>query len=138
MESSLTKSEMDAVLQLIQLSGNTAHNFQVFWVNFNPQRKGQIGDEIITVEDDEEKDENREESVGETSSYSSAINNTQEKAVLSEDDEALPRRRKKSRSIADIYTETRPSIKNRRGRKRHKVRVFLGEWLIISWDFYYS
>ncbi|KAI3448297.1 hypothetical protein Pfo_004962, partial [Paulownia fortunei] len=110
MESSLTQLEMDAVLQLIHLSGNSAHDFQVFWVNF-PGEKDEVREEI---RQEEEEEENREESVGETS-LSSVINPEK----LSEE-EALPRRRKKLRPIADIYRKTQPLIKNL-GHKRPKI-----------------
>lgn len=100
MESSLTQLEMDAVLQLIQLRGNSADDSQVFWVNL-AGKKEKVGEEIKQ----EEEEENREESVGETSS-SSVIN--PEKSL----EEALPRRRKKFLPIADIYRKTQPLIKN--------------------------
>ncbi|KAL7125094.1 hypothetical protein ABFS83_14G092500 [Erythranthe nasuta] len=115
MESRLTQSEMDAVLQLIQLSGNSGgdHDFHVFWVNI-PAAGGGGKREIKLLEEEE-----REESVGETSW------SNQEK--LSEDDdddddeEALPRRRRKIRSIVDIYRKTPPFIKNNRLHKRPKI-----------------
>ncbi|GFP87101.1 hypothetical protein PHJA_000853900 [Phtheirospermum japonicum] len=96
MESTLTQLEMDAVFQLIQLSGNSSCDFQVFWVKINGEK------------------ENREESVGETSSSSLIV---QEKALS---EEALPRRRKKWRQIVDIYAKSQPLIKStiNRGQKR--------------------
>lgn len=93
MESRLTELEMDAVLQLIQLSGNSADDFQLFWVNFPAKTE----------------DQNKEESVGETSS--SAVINPAEEAFL-------PRRRKKFLPISDIYRKSQPLINNRT-HKRH-------------------
>ncbi|KAL8540660.1 hypothetical protein ACS0TY_002052 [Phlomoides rotata] len=101
MESSLTESEMDAILQLIQLSGSSADDFHLLWVNF-PAKK----EEIKQVEE-----ENREESVGETSS--SAVINPEKSA-----EEALPRRRRKFLPISDIYRKSQPSINNRTQKRR--------------------
>ncbi|KAL3635286.1 hypothetical protein CASFOL_019833 [Castilleja foliolosa] len=87
MESTLTQLEMDAVLQLIHLSGNTSFDFRVFWVKIHGEKE-----ELI---------ENREEEiVGQTTSSSVVV---QEKALL---EEALPRRRKKWRQIVDIYAKS--------------------------------
>ncbi|KAG6433029.1 hypothetical protein SASPL_104634 [Salvia splendens] len=84
MESRLTRLEMDAVAQLIQLSsGDSAPDFHVLWLEL-------------------EIKENREaESVG------VVIN--PEKFL----EEALPRRRKRLLPIADIYRNTKPLITNR-------------------------
>ncbi|PIN05163.1 hypothetical protein CDL12_22296 [Handroanthus impetiginosus] len=99
MESSLTKLEIDAVLQLIQLSGNSADDFHVFWVDVCGE-KDEEKEEIV----EEDEDENKEESVGES------WNNLDKLAA----EEALPRRRKKLRPIVDIYRETQPLIGNKR------------------------
>ncbi|KAL0335173.1 UNVERIFIED_CONTAM: hypothetical protein Sradi_4729200 [Sesamum radiatum] len=88
MESSLTDQEIDAVLQLIQLSGASPADFRVFWVNFPAER-------------DEE-----EGSAGESLSSSSI---GEEKCS---DEEALPRRKTKYGSLLHIYTKTRPLINN--------------------------
>ncbi|KAG8368727.1 hypothetical protein BUALT_Bualt15G0076000 [Buddleja alternifolia] len=97
MESRLTKLEIDAVLQLIQLSGKLTDDFEVFWVNF------------------EAKKEEEEESsvVGESSSaiLSWSLINNPEKSCL--DDEALPRRKPKFGSLIDIYRKTSPFMNNR-------------------------
>ncbi|KAL2254377.1 UNVERIFIED_CONTAM: hypothetical protein Sindi_0232400 [Sesamum indicum] len=93
MESSLTDLEIDAVLQLIQLSGASPADFRVFWVNFQPER------------DEEEEEEGG--SAGEVLSSSSI---GEEKCS---DEEALPRRKTKYGSLLDIYTKTRPLINNR-------------------------
>lgn len=99
MESSLTPLEMDAVLQLIQLSGgDSAADFQIYWLKFAAEKE--------EIKQQVEGEENREESVGETSS-SSVIN--PEKLL----EEALPRRRKRVLPIADIYRRTKPLINNR-------------------------
>ncbi|KAL8027442.1 hypothetical protein ABFX02_14G095300 [Erythranthe guttata] len=117
MESRLTQSEMDAVLQLIQLSGNSGgdsggdHDFHVFWMNI-PAAGGGGGKRDIKLEEEEE----REESVGETS-----WSNQEKLSEDDDDDEALPRRRRKIRSIVDIYRKTRPFIKNNRLYKRPKI-----------------
>ncbi|KAL7082419.1 hypothetical protein ACP275_14G097500 [Erythranthe tilingii] len=114
MESRLTQSEMDAVLQLIQLSGNSGgdDDFHVFWVNI-PAAGGGGGKREIKLEEEEEE---REESVGETS-----WSNQEKLSEDDDDDEALPRRRTKIRSIVDIYRKTRPFIKNNRLYKRPKI-----------------
>ncbi|KAG8368730.1 hypothetical protein BUALT_Bualt15G0076400 [Buddleja alternifolia] len=98
MESSLTKLEIDAVLQLIQLSGGSVDDFEVFWVNFEAKK-------------------NEEESVGESSSalLSWSLINNPEKSCL--DDEALPRRKPKFGSLIDIYRKTPPFINNRAQKK---------------------
>ncbi|KAL0384529.1 UNVERIFIED_CONTAM: hypothetical protein Sradi_2847200 [Sesamum radiatum] len=90
MESSLTDLEIDAVMQLIQLSGASPTDFRVFWVNFSAER-----------------DEEEEGSAGEALSSSSI---GEEKCS---DEEALPRRKTKYGSLLDIYTKTRPLINNR-------------------------
>lgn len=107
MESSLTQQEMDAVLQLIQLSGgggggDSAADFRVFWVDFPAEKEGKV------------MEESREESVGETTSSSGVIN--PEKFL----EEALPRRRKRVLALADIYRKTAPLIENRT-LKRSKI-----------------
>ncbi|KAL1544399.1 hypothetical protein AAHA92_21256 [Salvia divinorum] len=99
MELRLTQLEMDAVVQLLQLSsGDSAADCHLLWVEI----KRQV-----------EREENREESVGEASS-SSAIN--PEKLL----EEALPRRKKRVLPIADIYRKTAPLINNRT-LKRSKI-----------------
>ncbi|KAI3445676.1 hypothetical protein Pfo_002341 [Paulownia fortunei] len=87
MEPNLTEPEMDAALQLIQLSGDSAESG---------------GGAAKTVE------QNREESIGDSNEISSAIKIT---GV-----EALPRRTKRFRSIDDLYRVTRP-ISKKQGKK---------------------
>lgn len=102
MESSLTQVEMDAVMQLIQLSsGDSKADFHLFWLDFP------------AAETTKQKQLEREESVGETSS-SSVVN--PEKSL----EEALPRRRKRVLPLADIYRKTAPLINNRT-LKRSKI-----------------
>ncbi|GFP93859.1 hypothetical protein PHJA_001530200 [Phtheirospermum japonicum] len=87
METHLTEPEMDAALQLIQLSGDSA---------------GTGGGAARTAE------QSREESVGDSPEISS---NMKFRELA-----ALPRRKKRFRSIDDIYSITRPLI-NKRGKK---------------------
>lgn len=87
MESDLTEPEMDAALQLIQLSGDSAETG---------------GGAAKTVE------QNPEESVGDSHEISS---NMKIREL-----EALPRRKKRFRLIEDVYSVTRPVIK-KRGKK---------------------
>ncbi|KAG6417392.1 hypothetical protein SASPL_119548 [Salvia splendens] len=101
-ESSLTQLEMDAVLQLIQLSSGdseSAADFHLLWLDFPKEIKQRVAEEEIG-----------EESVGETTtttdSSSSVIN--PEKLL----EEALPRRRKRVLPLADIYRKTAPIISN--------------------------
>ncbi|KAL3638134.1 hypothetical protein CASFOL_018004 [Castilleja foliolosa] len=86
-ETQITEPEMDAALQLIQLSGDST---------------GTGGGAPRTAE------QNREESVGDSPEISS---NMKYREL-----DALPRRRKRFRSIDDIYSITRPLI-NKRGKK---------------------
>ncbi|GER24710.1 hypothetical protein STAS_00253 [Striga asiatica] len=84
MEPRLTDPEIDAALQLIQLSGDSAARTA---------------------------DHSREESVGDSHEISSNL----ERAINGEL-EWLPRRKKRFRSIDDVYSATRPLIK-KRGKK---------------------
>ncbi|KAL6494549.1 hypothetical protein OROGR_031349 [Orobanche gracilis] len=87
LESSLTEMEMEAVLQLIQLSGGFADDdIRVFWVNFPAEK------EI-------------EEKSGCEASSSSSIDR---RSCTS--GEALPRRKKRFASLVDIYRKTRPLV----------------------------
>lgn len=88
MESRLTKLEMDAVFQLIQLSGTSDDDFGVFWVNFPA-----------------EKDERKKD--GEEEALSSSLINPEN---CLDDDEPLPRRKPKFGSLLDIYRKTDPLI----------------------------
>ncbi|KAI3445677.1 hypothetical protein Pfo_002342 [Paulownia fortunei] len=96
MESSLTKLEIDAVLQLIQLSGSSADDFRVFWVNFPAEKD----------------EENKQEEEYEEGSVGKALSSTlidPEKCL----DEVLPRRKTKFGSLVDIYRKTESLIENR-------------------------
>lgn len=104
MESNLTNLEMNAVFQLIQLSGDSSHDFQVFWVNFLQKKGEEVGES--TEEEAKEEDE-EEESVGETSL-----------SPPSPSEEALPRRRMRLRPIVDIYKRSRPTMNLRRRKMR--------------------
>ncbi|KAL6517678.1 hypothetical protein OROMI_033379 [Orobanche minor] len=84
LESSLTEMEMEAVLQLIQLSGGCADDdIRVFWVNFPAEKE-------------------MEEKSGCEASSSSSIDRRS--------CESLPRRKKRFASLVDIYRKTRPLI----------------------------
>lgn len=90
MQSELTEPEMDAALQLIQLSGDSVETG---------------GGTAKTAE------HSREESVGDSNEISSY------KKVLELD--ALPRKKKRFRLIDDIYSITSPVV-NKRGKKSAK------------------
>lgn len=96
MESHLTKLEMDAVFQLIQLSGSSDDDSGVVWMNF-PVKKD---------EDDDEEEEEESRSAGESLS---SINYLEKCS----DDEPLPRRKPKFGSLLHIYKLTQPLIKHR-------------------------
>ncbi|PIN13516.1 hypothetical protein CDL12_13854 [Handroanthus impetiginosus] len=98
MESNLTKLEMDAVFQLIQLSSTPADDLQFVWVNF-PSKK-------------EEK--NKEEEG--TSAGESSSSNLIDPEECSE--EVLPRRNPKYGSLAETYRKTQPLIDNNPYKKR--------------------
>ncbi|PIN13515.1 hypothetical protein CDL12_13853 [Handroanthus impetiginosus] len=98
MESDLTKLEMDAVFQLIQLSGAPADDLQFVWVNF-PSKKGEKNKE--------------EEGISAAESLSSSLIDP-----LNCSDEALPRRNPKYGSLVEIYRKTQPLINNNRSNKR--------------------
>ncbi|GER26704.1 homeobox-leucine zipper family protein /lipid-binding START domain-containing protein [Striga asiatica] len=94
MNSGLTELEMGAVLELIQLSGGGG-GFPVLWVDFSAEKDGS-----------RDKRSEEEKSAGESFSSSAS-------SIVSASGEALPRRRKRFRSLADIYLKTRPLVKNR-------------------------
>lgn len=108
MESSLTEQEMEAVVQLIQLSGDFRDDFHVFWVNFQRQKE-------------------EDESVGETSSSLIDAENCL-------DTEVLPRMKIRVGSIADIYGKTgQPLMIKNGGRKRGRVwLLFFSFFFCIS------
>ncbi|CAA0839030.1 Unknown protein [Striga hermonthica] len=85
MEPRLTDPEIDAALQLIQLSGDSAARTA---------------------------DHSREESVGDTHEISSNLG----RAINGGEVEWLPRRKKRFRSIDDVYSATTPLIM-KRGKK---------------------
>ncbi|KAL8521028.1 hypothetical protein ACS0TY_011535 [Phlomoides rotata] len=97
MESQITKLEMDAVFQLIQLSGTSDDDSGVVSMNFP------------VTKDEEKNDEEDSRSEGESLS-SNCLETCSE-------DEALPRRKPKFGSLLHIYKITQPLIKNR-SRKR--------------------
>lgn len=98
MGSRLTEPEVDAALQLIQLSGDSTDS--------------KLGNGTFP---DLEKEE--EESVGNTTGstaeeISSTLKNNSNTIIEENlDDEACPPRQRKFRSILDIYMNTRPLIK---------------------------
>ncbi|PIM98290.1 hypothetical protein CDL12_29233 [Handroanthus impetiginosus] len=98
MESNLTKPEMDAVFQLIQLSGAPADDLQFVWVNFQAEK--------------EEKNK-EEEGISAAESLSSSLIDP-EKCL----EEALPRRNPKYGSLVEIYRKTQPLISNNRSKKK--------------------
>ncbi|PIN13519.1 hypothetical protein CDL12_13857 [Handroanthus impetiginosus] len=101
MESNLTKLEMDAVFQLIQLSGISDDDSQLFWVNFPAEKEGKTNEE--------------EEDGGSASeALSSSLINEEKKWS----EEALPRRKIKYGSLVEIYEKTQPLINSNRPKKR--------------------
>lgn len=95
MESSfnLTKLELDAVLQLIQLSGSNDGDLRFLWVDMAVGKDRGGATSASTV------------------SSSSSINQEQ---IMLDDDEPLPRINHKFGSLVDIYDKTHaPLIKNR-------------------------
>ncbi|KAL8536076.1 hypothetical protein ACS0TY_011637 [Phlomoides rotata] len=98
MKSHLTKLEMDAVFQLIQLSGTSDEDSGVVWKNF-------------PVTKDEEKNDAEEEEESRSAVESLSSN------YLENCSEPLPRRNPKFGSLLHIYKITQPLIKNR-SRKR--------------------
>ncbi|PIN00222.1 hypothetical protein CDL12_27275 [Handroanthus impetiginosus] len=101
MESSLTKLEMDAVFQLIQLSGTSEDDLPLFWVNFPAEREGKTNEE-------------EEEGGSASEAQSSSLINEEKKWS----EEALPRRKIKYGSLVEIYKKTQPLISNNRPSKR--------------------
>ncbi|KAL1557793.1 hypothetical protein AAHA92_08334 [Salvia divinorum] len=107
-ESSLTQQEMDAVVQLIQLSsGDSAADFHLLWLDLPKEIKQRAAEE------------NREESVGETTTATAttAATTTSSSSVINPEklllEEALPRRRKRVLPLADIYRKTARLISSR-------------------------
>ena len=98
-ESSLTQLEMDAVLQLIQLSSGdseSAADFHLLWLDFPKEIKQRSAEEEIG-----------EESVGETTATATTTDSSS--SVINPEkllEEALPRRRKRVLPLADIYRKT--------------------------------
>ncbi|PIM98027.1 hypothetical protein CDL12_29495 [Handroanthus impetiginosus] len=107
MESDLTKLEMDAVFQLIQLSGAPADDLQFVWVNF-PAKK-------------EEKNK-EEEGISAGESLSSSLIDPENCL-----EEVLPRRNPKYGSLVEIYRKTQDLINNNRSKKRGQGKVRLWE-----------
>ncbi|CAA0822039.1 Unknown protein [Striga hermonthica] len=103
MNSGLTELEMGAVLELIQLSGGGG-GFPVLWVDYPAEKDGS-----------RDKRSEEEKSAGESLSSSSA---SSIEPAISASTESLPRRRKRLRSLADIYLRTRPLENNRGNKKR--------------------
>ncbi|KAL1564678.1 hypothetical protein AAHA92_06989 [Salvia divinorum] len=101
---SLTKLEIDAVLQLIHLSGGSDDDLRVFWPDFAIDR---CSDGQISAAD-----------ASSMSSGGSFIN--QEKFVL--DDEPLPRMNHRFGSLVDIYGKTTEPLNSISNRSKKRAR----------------
>lgn len=114
MESSLTKLELDAVLQLIQLSATSSSvsggNIRVVCVN------------IPTGKDEATESSNckgeEEGSVGEALSSTVIFNSENCEGDEEEEDEPLPRRKPRFGSLIDVYRRTPTPPINNRTKKR--------------------
>ncbi|PIN13520.1 hypothetical protein CDL12_13858 [Handroanthus impetiginosus] len=102
MESNLTELEMDAVFQLIQLSGSPVDDLQLFWVNF-PGTK------------EEKKKEEEEEEEGRSAGEALSSSLIDEENCF---EEALPRRITRYGSLVEIYRKTQPLINNKHHKKK--------------------
>ncbi|CAA0822040.1 Unknown protein [Striga hermonthica] len=100
MNSGLTELEIGAVLELIQLSGGGGGGggFPFLWIDSPAEKDGS-------------RDMRSEEEKRAGESFSSSASSIEQEVSAS--GEALPRRRKRFRSLADIYLMTRPLVKNR-------------------------
>lgn len=100
---SLTKPEMDAVLQLIQLSGSSHDDLRLLWVDFAVERdrdgRGGGGGGVSAA-------------AAEASSISSSSSVNQEN-VLDDEEEVLPRTNHKFGSLIEIYSKNRAKKKAR-------------------------
>ncbi|CAN4108048.1 unnamed protein product [Withania somnifera] len=101
----LTEPEMNAALQLIQLSGDSDSSRDVYH---------QAGDSSRVVN----KEHGEEESVGDTAEVSSSTAVNREATF---DEDSQPKRRK-FRSVAALYQVTKPLILNNKHRKYFKSR----------------
>lgn len=108
----LTQLELDAVLQLIQLSSASDDDLRFFWVDLaKDRRRGKGGGAAAAAE---------ESSISSMSSSSSSSIINHEEILLDgeDDDEPLPRINHKFGSLIDIYAKTThaPFIKKKRAR----------------------
>lgn len=107
----LTQLELDAVLQLIQLSSASDDDLRFFWVDLaKDRRRGKGGGAAA-----------EESSISSMSSSSSSSIINHEEILLDDDDdddEPLPRINHKFGSLIDIYAKTThaPFIKQKRAR----------------------
>ncbi|KAL9174633.1 hypothetical protein ABFS82_02G064200 [Erythranthe guttata] len=98
-ESTLTKHEMDAVWQLIQLRRSSADDSPAVRPNFAAEKENNI----------------RAAAAAEASPASALI--IDEEKFSDEEFEALPRRKRKYGSLVEIYKRTRPNLNNNNKKK---------------------
>ncbi|KAL8061068.1 hypothetical protein ABFX02_02G064400 [Erythranthe guttata] len=95
-ESTLTKHEMDAVWQLIQLRRSSADDSPAVRPNFAAEKENNIRDD---------------------GSAAAAALIIDEEKFSDEEFEALPRRKRKYGSLVEIYKRTRPNLNNNNKKK---------------------
>ncbi|KAL7119469.1 hypothetical protein ACP275_02G065400 [Erythranthe tilingii] len=106
-ESTLTKHEMDAVWQLIQLRRSSADDSPAVRPNFAAEKENNIRDGCRGGEGSAAAAE---------ASPPSAVIIDEEKFSDDEEYEALPRRKRKYGSLVEIYKRTRPFNNKKRPR----------------------
>ncbi|KAL7157237.1 hypothetical protein ABFS83_02G064300 [Erythranthe nasuta] len=104
-EYTLTKQEMNAVWQLIQLRRSSADDSPAVRPNFAAQKENNI------------RDGEGSAAAAEASPAPSALIIIDEEK-LSGDEEALPRRKRKYGSLVEIYKRTRPNLNNNKKKKK--------------------
>ncbi|KAK4739695.1 hypothetical protein R3W88_003392 [Solanum pinnatisectum] len=95
----LTEPEMNAALQLIQLSGDSDSSREIY------NNAGESSRVVIV-----EREHGEEESVGDTAEVSSST-------AVNMEDEASPPKKRKFRSVAALYQVTKPLILKNKHRK---------------------
>ncbi|KAK6805381.1 hypothetical protein RDI58_003166 [Solanum bulbocastanum] len=95
----LTEPEMNAALQLIQLSGDSDSSREIY------HNAGESSRVVIV-----EREHGEEESVGDTAEVSSST-------AANMEDEASPSKKRKFRSVAALYQVTKPLILKNKHRK---------------------
>ncbi|TMW80840.1 hypothetical protein EJD97_014535 [Solanum chilense] len=98
----LTEPEMNAALQLIQLSGDSDSSREIYHNAGDSSR-------VVIVE----REHGEEESVGDTADVSSSTAVNMEEIF----DEASPPKKRKFRSVAALYQVTKPLILKNKHRK---------------------